>query len=297
VDFITQLPLSQGYDMILVVTDQFSKHAHFMATTSNISAEGNAQLFHDNVWKHHGWMQKIITDQGTQFVAKFTWALNDFLGVETALSTAYHPQMDGQTEWINQELEQYLQLYTNFMQSDWVEWLSSAKFAYNNHPHSAIGQSPFFLKYGHHPNLPTTVHVSGIESPTTEEFLESLGQAQDVAGSALLHTAEMMKRFMDRKRKEVPRFTPGESVWLDLRNISTGHPLKKLDACHMGPFEVIKGIPRDACTPSTYHLCLPLSWKVHPVFHVSLLQPAYERVDLHLVDEDSNLWLPLDVIE
>jgi hypothetical protein len=247
VDFITQLPPSQGYDVILVVTDQFSKRVHFMATTSNISAEGNAQLFHDNVWKHHGWMQKIITDQGTQFAVKFTQALNDLLGVEMALSTTYHPQMDGQTERINQELEQYLQLYTNFMQSDWVEWLSSAEFAYNNHPHSATGQSPFFLKYGRHPNLPTMVHASGIENPTAEEFVESLGQAWDVAGSALLHTAETMKRFTDRKRK-VPRFAPGELVWLDLRNISTSCPSKNLDAHCTGPFEVIEGVPRDTST-------------------------------------------------
>jgi hypothetical protein len=106
-----------------------------------------------------------------------------------------------------------------------------------------------------------------------------------------------MKRFTDRKRKEVPRFTPGESVWLDLRNISTGCPSKKLDAHRTGPFKVIEGIPRDASTLSAYHLCLPLSWKVHPIFHVSLLRPAYERADLHLVDEDSNLWPPPDVIE
>jgi hypothetical protein len=141
------------------------------------------------------------------------------------------------------------------------------------------------------------VHTSGIENPTTEEFVESLGQAQDVTGSALLYIIEMMKRFTDRKRKEVPRFAPGESVWLDLRNISTGHPSKKLDACHTGPFKVIEGIPRDASTPSAYHLCLPLSWKVHPVFHVSLLQPAYKRADLHPVDKDSNLQPPPDVIE
>jgi hypothetical protein len=183
------------------------------------------------------------------------------------------------------------------MKSDWVEWLSSAEFAYNNHPHSATGQSPFFLEYGHHPNLPTMVHVSGIENPTTEEFVESLSQARDVTGSALLHTAETMKRFADRKRKEAPRFAPGESVWLDLRNISTSHPSKKLDAHHTGPFKVIEGVPRDASTPSACCLCLPLSWKVHPIFHVSLLQPAYERADLHLVDEDSNLRPPLDVIK
>jgi hypothetical protein len=141
------------------------------------------------------------------------------------------------------------------------------------------------------------VHTSGIENPTAEEFVESLDWAQDVAGSALLHTAETMKRFADRKRKEAPRFAPGESVWLDLRNISTGHPSKKLDAHHTEPFKVVKGIPRDTSTPSAYCLHLPLNWKVHPIFHVSLLQLAYKRADLHPVDEDLSLQPPPDVIE
>jgi hypothetical protein len=215
--------------MILVVADQFSKHVHFMATTSNISAEENAWLFHNNVWKLHGWMQKIITDWGTQFTAKFTQALNSLLGTETASSTVYHPQMDGQTEGINQELEQYLRLYTNFMQDDWVKWLSSTEFEYNNRPHSATSQSPFFLEYSHNPNLPTTVHASRIKNSTTEEFVKSLGHAQDAVGSALLHTAKVMKRFADRRRKDLPRFAPREMVWLDLRNISTGYPSKKLE--------------------------------------------------------------------
>jgi hypothetical protein len=124
--------------------------------------------------------------------------------------------MDGQTEWINKELEQYLCLYTNFMQDNWVEWLSSAEFAYNNRPHSTTGQSPFFLEYGHHPNLPTTVHASRIKNPTTEEFAKSLGHAQDAAGSALLHTTKVIKRFTDRRRKNSLKIAPGETVWLDL---------------------------------------------------------------------------------
>jgi hypothetical protein len=116
------------------------------------------------------------------------------------------------------------------MQSDWVEWLSSAEFTYNNCPTSATDQSPFFLKYGHHLNLPITVHASGIENLTAKEFVKSLSWAQDAVGNALLHTAETMKRFADKKRKEVLRFTPGESVWLDFRNTSANCPLKKLDA-------------------------------------------------------------------
>jgi hypothetical protein len=87
-------------------------------------------------------------------MAKFTHALNQLLRMEMALSTAYHPQMDGQTKQLNQKLEQYLWLYVNHMQTDWVDWLPIAEFAYNNCKHSVTSFSPFFLEYGHHPFIP-----------------------------------------------------------------------------------------------------------------------------------------------
>jgi hypothetical protein len=89
VDFITQLPHHRGMTQFWLVLTV----SYFMAMMLNISATGNTQLFHHNMWKHHEWMQKIITNQGTQFSVKFTWALNDLLGVETTLSTTHHPQM------------------------------------------------------------------------------------------------------------------------------------------------------------------------------------------------------------
>jgi hypothetical protein len=153
-DFIVELLKSQGYDAILVAANRHTKCAHFVPSVSAVSAEGMARLFWDHVWKHHGWAQKIITDRGTQFMAKFTHALNQLLGMETALSTAYHPQTDGQTEQINQELEQYLHLYINHIQTDWANWLPIVEFTYNNHEHLATGFSPFFLKYGHHLFIP-----------------------------------------------------------------------------------------------------------------------------------------------
>jgi hypothetical protein len=127
-----ELPESQGYNVILVAANCHTKCAHFVPLVSAVSTEGTACLFQDHVWKHHGWAQKIITEQGTQFMAKFTRALNQLLRMETALSMAYHPQTDGQTEWLNQELEQYLWLYVNHMQTDWVDWLPGTEFTYNN---------------------------------------------------------------------------------------------------------------------------------------------------------------------
>jgi len=107
-DFITKLPLVQGYDAILVVVDKFTKMGHFIPTTEKTSAKGLARLFRDNVWKLHGLLDSIISDRGPQFAAGVMKELNHMLGIETKLSMAFHPQTDGQTERMNQELEQYL---------------------------------------------------------------------------------------------------------------------------------------------------------------------------------------------
>ena len=147
-DLIVELPQSQGFNAIFIVVDHFTKHAHFIPTTLNLSAEGATKIFHDRVWTQHGWPKKIIMDRGTQFTVKFAIAVNKSIGIQTALSIAYHLQTNGQTEHINQDLEQYLCLYTNYMQDDWSDWLAPAKFAYNNHEHSSTKSSRFFLEYG-----------------------------------------------------------------------------------------------------------------------------------------------------
>jgi len=110
-DFIMKLPLAQGYDAILVVVDRLTKMAHFVPTTERTSAEGLARLFRDNIWKLHGLPDSIISDRGPQFAAGIMKELNHMLGIETKLSTAFHPQTDGQTERMNQELEQYLRMF------------------------------------------------------------------------------------------------------------------------------------------------------------------------------------------
>jgi len=115
-DFITKLPLAQRYDAILVVVDRFTKMGHFIPTIERTSAEGLARLFRDNVWKLHGLPDSIISDRGPQFTAGVMKELNRMLGIETKLLTAFYPQIDGQTERMNQELEQYLQMFIDHQQ-------------------------------------------------------------------------------------------------------------------------------------------------------------------------------------
>ena len=107
VDFITKLLLAQSYNSILVVYDRMTKIAHFVPTTEKTSAERVARLFWDNIWKLYSLPESIITDRGAQFTAGMMKELNSMLGIDTKLSTAYHPQIDGQMERMNQELEQY----------------------------------------------------------------------------------------------------------------------------------------------------------------------------------------------
>jgi len=110
-DFITKLPIAQGYDSILVVVDRLTKMVHFIPTTEKTSVEGLARLFRDNVWKLYGLPKSIISDRGPQFAAGLMRELNQMLGIESKMLTAFHPQIDGQTERVNQELEQYLRIF------------------------------------------------------------------------------------------------------------------------------------------------------------------------------------------
>jgi len=118
-DFVIQLPLSQGYDAIYVCVDWFMKMAHFVATNSNITAEGTGDLYLRNIFKGHGLPEDIVSDRGSQFVSKFTRRLLELVEVKGNRSTAYYPQSDGQTERTNQTMEQYLRVYCDYRQDNW----------------------------------------------------------------------------------------------------------------------------------------------------------------------------------
>ena len=147
-DFIVKLPKSSGYDAILVVVDRFTKMVHLVPTTEELSALGLAKLYRDHVWKIHGLPNSIISDRGPQFASQVMKELNTLLGIRTKLSTAFHPQTDGQTERVNQILEQYLRCYVEYNVDDWSRLLPTAEFAYNNVAHEGTKETPFFLEYG-----------------------------------------------------------------------------------------------------------------------------------------------------
>jgi len=148
-----ELPLSSGHDAVMTVVDSVSKRAHFIPTHTTVTAEGTARLFLYQVWKLHSLLKCIISDHGPQFIAHFTRELYRLLGIKLASSTAWHPQTDGKTERINQELDQYLWLFVNEWQDDWYDLLPMVEFQHNNHVHSTTQQTPFLLDTGRLPRM------------------------------------------------------------------------------------------------------------------------------------------------
>src|SRR3981189_2829680 len=120
-DFITELPNSKGFDVIAVFVDHdLTKAAVIVPCSTTITEEGMAKLYRDHGWKRFGLPRKVISDRGTQFTASFTVELCRLLQISQAMSTAYHPQTDGQTERLNQESAQFFSAYTSLHQTDWV---------------------------------------------------------------------------------------------------------------------------------------------------------------------------------
>jgi len=217
-DFITKLPLAQGYDAILVVCDRFSKMAHFIATTKKTLAEGLAKLFRDQVWRLHGLPESIISDRRVQFAAGMMKELNNLLGIQTKLSMAYHPQMDGQTERINQELEQYLRVFIDHRQEQWPDWLGTAEFTYNNKIHIATKNSLFKVNYGQDLRIGFEGRRKG-KYEAAGKFVEKMRKIQEETKAALGKAQEEMKKFANRKQGKEEEYRVGDLVLLSTKDL------------------------------------------------------------------------------
>lgn len=268
VDMVGPLPDSLGQNALLNVICTRSKQLISIPTDSELSAEGWARLFIQHVYRRTGLPRKIISDRGPQFVSKFIEALYRLLGIQGNPSTAYHPQTDGQTERVNQEVEQYLRLFVNHRQSDWAEWIPIAEFSYNNRVHSSTGYSPFFLNYGFHPSAGTGHRVE-VRNESAQQFVDRLTKAREDADAALKFSQSQMKLYYDRKRTASRPYKAGDLVWLEGTNIKTDRPAKKLEDRRYGPFKILKQIGASA-----FKLHIPRKWRgIHPVVNEALLTP------------------------
>jgi len=275
-DFITKLPLVQGYNSILVVVDWLTKMVYFIPTTEKTLVEGLARLFRDNVWKLYGLLESIISDRGPQFVARLMRELNGILGIESKLLTAFHPQTDGQTERVNQELEQYLRMFIDHRQEQWPKWLGTAEFAYNNKVHSSTQMTPFKANYGQDPRMGFKERKKR-KYKGAKKFIEKIKEIQEEARVALGKAQEEIKKYTDRKRGEVDDYKVEDLVMLstkDLKYQMVGRRTEKLTERFMGPYKVKKTILSNAV-----ELELPDTIKIHLVVNVSRICRYVEQVE------------------
>jgi transposase InsO family protein len=282
IDFIVDLPRSKNETTgqtcrnILVVTDRLSKQRHFIGCGS-MEAKYVARLFLHHVWKHHGLPRTIVSDRGTQFVSKLWQRVCQRLGITTKLSTAYHPETDGQSENSNQGLEQYLRAYVNYLQNDWVNWLPMAEFAINNHQSETTKVTPFYAVYGQHPRMghepPQATRrlpaPQQLDVAKADQFADAMKELTNLLHDELKLAQADYANQADRTRFPAPAFQEGDRVWLDTRNLKMDRPSRKLAEKYIGPFKIIKVV-----SPVTYRLDLPTGMSIHNVFHVNLLRAA-----------------------
>lgn len=268
-DFIVGFPTtSNGYDSVLVVVDRLTKFVLFLPTTSTITAHGTAQLFFDRVVTLFGLPQDIVSDRDPKFTSEFWQCLWDRFGTKLSMSTAYHPQTDGQTERINRVLEEMLRSYIKHTPLLWDQYLAVAAFAYNNATQESTGYSPYFLNFGRHPNLPTTVNAAA-DTPDVEQFVQDLQRCLHHAKACINTAQQKQKRNADKRRRAVS-YEEGDEVLLSSKH----HPLypnlpTKLQTPWIGPFKIIRKI-------SDNNYQLDLKSNTYSTFHVSVLRPYHD---------------------
>ena len=275
-DFVTGLLIStdwkgNSYNSILVIVDRPTKMICYKPVKVTINAPGLAEVILNVVEHHHGLPNSIVSDQGTVFTSKFWSSLCYFLGIKRRLSTSFHPQTDGRTKRQNSTIEAYLRAFVNYQQNDWARLLLMAEFAYNNAKNASTGHMPFKFNCGYHPRV---LYEEDLNSRSKSKVADKLAnELKDLMTSCrenLHHAQELQKRAHDKGVK--PRsYAPGDKVWLNSKYIKTKRN-RKLEAKFFGPFQVLHPVGKQA-----YKLELLKKWRIHDVFHVSLLEQDTTR--------------------
>jgi hypothetical protein len=266
-DFIVKLPVSQGFDSILTITDQgCTKAAIFIPCNEDITVEETAALYIKHVFAHFGLPTKVISDRDPHFMSKFMQAACKVMGVKLAPSTAYHPRTDRQSERSNQWLETAIRFITDQKQKNWAPYLPIAQFAHNNWPSDTTRKSPFFLLMGFNLCADWIHAISPL--PRVNLRLEQLKEAQVQACDAMIKAQQSWV-----KQHNTPKYKEGDQVWLEGKNLRINQPTAKLAPRRHGPFKIIQ-----VMSAVNYRLELPTQWSIHPMFHIDLLTPYKETI-------------------
>jgi transposase InsO family protein len=270
-DFITDLPESDGCTNLLVVTDRLSKGV-ILEGMKDITTDALADIFIQSFYRHHGLPKAIVSDRGTQFVSAMWARICKLLGIIRRLSTAFHPETDGSTERMNQTLETYLRIFVNWAQTNWKSWLPLGELAINIRDAASTGVSPFFIMHGYHMN-PIEVHEEQLSSEKgdspiqrADKVVRQLKNVAEWAQASMATAQQIQEETTNRSRQQAPSFSVGDKVWLDLSKIRTNRLSKKLDAKY-GKFIIIEVIGSHS-----FRLNTPPG--IHNVFHSNKLRLA-----------------------
>uniref|UniRef100_A0A0W0F957 Putative reverse transcriptase-RNaseH-integrase n=1 Tax=Moniliophthora roreri TaxID=221103 RepID=A0A0W0F957_MONRR len=269
-NFIEQLPNSNGHTSILVIIDRASKQAIFIPLPKKITSETLARLFVIHVFSKHGVPNHVTSDRGSKFISSFSQGLRQALKMTLHFTSGYHPEADGQTEQANQTLEQYLRMYCTYQQDNWDTLLPLAKFAYNNAPNASTGVSPFFANKRYHLNI--TVHLEyHLASQKARNYVSNLDDVHQFLCNEIKAAQEAYKTTANSRRKPAPDFQVGQQVYILAKHLKTTRPMKKLSEKYLGLYTIIAQPSSNAFT-----VRLPDYFSsIHPVFHVSQLKPFH----------------------
>lgn len=297
VDFIVDLPKCSrnnvDYTNIMVVVDRLSKMRKFIPLAS-IRAKDTADAFANYVWPSWGFPFRLISDRGTQFTSHFWHRLCKNVGMKPTMSTAHHPETDGQTENANQFLEQYLRLYVNYAQDNWVDYLRTAEFSANLKVNETTKMSPFMTVYGFEPRsfedmyfnpetkLPNRDALFGsarhrAQILSADNLIDGHKEIWEHARQQITWMQELQANYANEGRQAHPDYKVGDLVSLDSRYLRTTRESKKLDHKRLGPFPIKRIVHKGRAYELDLSSVSDLSQSnVHPVFHPWLLHHFQE---------------------
>ena len=273
-DLITHLPVSPdtGHDSVVVFVDRLSKMTHFVPTHHTVDAPGLAELYIQHVFRLHGVSRRVVSDRDSKFTSDFWRHVFKRLGTKLHMSSGYHPQTDGQTERMNRTLEEMLRSFcgAESMQDRWEHYLPVAEFQYNNGTQASTGYTPFFLNTGQHPHTPASLTAGAdavtMQVPAADSWLQAMEEALQAARAAVERAQANHAQYYNSRRRAV-EYKVGDWVYVAVQGLPKRRRGSKVAHRRRGPYMIKKRIG-----PVAYLLDLPVTWNVHPVFHVSVLE-------------------------
>jgi len=270
-DFMGPLPLSRGYNYLLVVIDRLTSQVHLVPTTTRVTAKQVAWIFLTEVVRHHGVPDSIVSDRDTKFTSMFWRELHRLMGTKLLMSTTFHPQTDGATERANRSIGQVLRALVRNDQKDWADVCPMVEFALNSNVSSTTGFAPFELNCGYIPQLGQRLSIDTKYNGVRQFAQQALWNLM-VAHDAIIESRVAQMHQANKRRLPGAEYSPGDLVYLSTKNLALPKGrAKKLLPKFIGPYKIVE--THNAASTVTMEL-LPelLARCIHPTFHVSLIR-------------------------